>query len=257
MKKPRLPKIALFAAVLAVGALSVGALNVSRPWVPRLTTIVRGGEGPPTLVLLHGYGANAEDWEPFTKTIVAPAHARFVFPIAPETTVPPDGPLGGRAWWRLQLDSYIAPGGGMPDLAAAHPPGLDVATTSVRALLHDLSWSPGGAVVLGGFSQGAMVASALAFTTNDALAALVLLSGAPVDEATWRRGLANRRGLPVFVAHGRADPVLSFAGAERFQRELADAGLAVTWVPFEGGHEVPAEVVTALGAFLAPILQAK
>jgi predicted esterase len=32
---------------------------------------------------------------------------------------------------------------------------------------------------------------------------------------------------------------------------MHDAGLQVTWFPFDGGHEIPAEVVTALNAFLA------
>ena len=36
---------------------------------PQLTAIVSGGSGPPTLVLLHGYGSSAERWAPFTQTI--------------------------------------------------------------------------------------------------------------------------------------------------------------------------------------------
>jgi phospholipase/carboxylesterase len=250
---PRLFKIVLTAAVVAGAEVSIAA-RAPTPHT-RLTTIVRGGDGPPTLLLLHGYGAKAEDWEPFSHTIAVPPGARFVFPEAPERTTPPDGPLGGRAWWRLDLAAYIPPGTRLPDLATSHPRGLDGAAASVRALLHDLSRGQRGPVVLGGFSQGAMVAGDLAFTTNDDIAALVLLSGTPVDEAAWRRGLARRRGLRVFISHGRADHTLPFAGADRLQRELSAAGLDVTWVPFDGGHEVPAPVVRALNAFLAPIVR--
>jgi predicted esterase len=32
---------------------------------------------------------------------------------------------------------------------------------------------------------------------------------------------------------------------------MRDDGLRVTWFPFDGGHDMPAEVVTALNAFLA------
>jgi phospholipase/carboxylesterase len=249
--------LALTVTSIAIAALSVGALNARRPWAARLATITRGGEGPPTLVLLHGYGSKAADWEPFTATLAVPSRTHFVFPEAPETTVPPDGPIGGRAWWRLDLEDHIRRGQQLPDLSATRPPGLDASASLVHTLLFDLARRPGGPVVLGGFSQGAMVASELAFTTDDDVAALVLLSGTPVDEATWRRGFAKRRGLRVFVSHGRADPILSFTSAERFQRELADAGLDVTWVPFDGGHEIPGPVVAALNAFLAPILGRK
>ena len=31
------------------------------------------------------------------------------------------------------------------------------------------------------------------------------------------------------------------------------SGLQVTWVPFDGGHEFPVKVVTALNGFLARI----
>jgi phospholipase/carboxylesterase len=257
LNRSRLKKLILAALVVAVAGLAGAALVVRRPWAVRLPTVVRGGEGPPTLLLLHGYGSSAGEWEPFTRTIAVPVGTRFVFPQAPETTVPPDGPVGGRAWWRLDLESHIPPGGRLPDLAATHPPGLDASAAYVHTLLRDLAWRPGGPIVLGGFSQGAMVASDLAFTTDDPIAALVLLSGTPVAETTWREGLTRRRGLRVFVSHGRADAILPFDAAERFQRELADAGLVVTWVPFDGGHEVPAEVVVALNAFLAPILRAR
>ena len=234
---------------------------------PPLATIVHGGEGPPTLVLLHGYGSSAEHWAPFTQTIALPSGARFVFPQGPEVTVPPDGPADGRAWWRLELAAHIPPGGSIPDFSAAHPPGIDVAAARVRDLLDDLHGRPLGSIlkavgfprsararlVLGGFSQGAMVAADIAFRTDQAMTALVLLSGTTVDEAAWERGLAARRGLPVFVSHGEADVILPFAVANRFRQKLQRAGLRVTWVPFAGAHEIPAEVVVALNTFLGQL----
>jgi len=243
-------------AALAFASLFVDVAarsHAGRAHLSHLAAVVRGGEGPPTLVLLHGYAAKATDWVPFATTIVLPPGGRYVFPQGPESTRPPDGPLGGRAWWRLDLESHLRAGSQLPDLAAFHPPGIDAAAARVRALVRVRASS--GSLLLGGFSQGAMVASEIAFTTDDAVTALVLLSGTPVDVATWRRGFARRRGLPVFMSHGRGDRILPFAADERFARELAAAGLKVTWVPFDGGHEVPAPVVAALNAFLAPLVK--
>jgi phospholipase/carboxylesterase len=239
------------ATLLRCVVLSIAAtVNVACDRTSRLETIEHGGTGPPTLVLLHGYGSSADQWERFTKTIRWPATGRFVFPQAPGLTLPPDGPPGGRGWWHLDLASHIPRGESMPDLSATQPPGIKVAASLVEDLLGRLGRSPGGPIVLGGYSQGAMVASEVAFRSDTPLRGLVLLSGTIVDEASWERNWSRRRGLPVFIAHGRADRVLPFAAAERLRLKFEAAGLKVTWCPFEGGHEIPAKVVIALNEFI-------
>ncbi len=234
------------AAIAAVGV--VFALRARRP---PLYVLAYGGQGPPTFVLLHGYGSAAEDWIPFVDTIRIPSGGRFVFPQAPEHTVPPDGPPQGRGWWRLDLASHIQPGRSIPDLSAARPPGIRKAAALVEDLLARVHADPGGPVVLGGFSQGAMIASQVAFLSDAPLSGLILLSGTIVDEPTWQANYARRRGLPVFIAHGRSDKVLPFRVAERMRAQMQEAGLQVTWHPFAGGHEIPAEVVADLNRFIA------
>lgn len=215
---------------------------------PPLETIERGGSGPPTLMLLHGYGSAAEEWLPFTTTIQLPAPGRFVFPQGP---VP--GPGVGRGWWPMDLSTYRK-ADRLPDLSGESPAGLAAVAPRVRDLLRVIRSSTGGAVVAGGFSQGGMVMCDIAFRTDEPIDALVLLSTSIVSENAWAGGYARRRGLPVFISHGRQDPVLSFAIADRLQRNLRDAGLEVSWHPFDGEHEIPAEIVTALNAFLGRTL---
>jgi phospholipase/carboxylesterase len=217
---------------------------------PQLATNVRGGKGPPTFVLLHGYGSSAEKWEPFTQTIALPQDGRFIFPQGPETTVPPDGPIGGRAWWRLDLESHIPPGHDIPDISATHPEGLKKAAFLVEDLLDDLGGRAKKEVILGGFSQGAIVAGEVAFTSDQQIAALVMLSGTIVDETSWEKQFPRRRGLRVFLSHGRQDTMLPFAVADRLHAKLVAAGLNVTWCPFNGGHDIPEEVVIALNEFI-------
>lgn len=217
---------------------------------PQLSTIIHGGNSAPTLVLLHGYGSSPERWMPFTSTIRWPAAGRFVFPRGPEPTVPPDGPVDGRAWWRLDLAAHIPPGKSMPDLSRERPPGLKVAASLVEDVLRDRHSVPLGRVVLGGFSQGAIVASEVAFRSKVPLSALILLSATLVDEPSWETDFRQRRELPVFIAHGRRDRVLPFEVADRFRQKLQAAGISVTWCPFEGGHEIPAAVIVALNQFI-------
>jgi phospholipase/carboxylesterase len=137
------------------------------------------------------------------------------------------------------------------DLSAEKPAGIEYAANAVRALLARMGNHAAQPFILGGFSQGAMVAAQVAFLSDEPLRALVLLSGTIVDEKLWNANYARRKGLQVFISHGRADPTLSFEIADRMRSEMAAAGIVVTWFPFNGGHETPAEVVTALNEFFA------
>jgi phospholipase/carboxylesterase len=125
----------------------------------------------------------------------------------------------------------------------------------LSGLLDDLATTVGsGPLVIGGFSQGAMLTCDLALRSSRALAGLVFLSGSRICRDAWAAHGAARRGLPVFMSHGRADRDLSFEAAERLQAELVSSGLAVTWLPFEGGHEVPLLALRGLKRFLSALL---
>ncbi len=195
------------------------------------------GTGAPRIVLLHGFMGTSDDLAPFARSLGVPG--RFVFPEG-LVDLAPSG-LRGRAWWPVDVDTRTASvAGGPRDLSDFVPEGLDAARAHLDTLLDDLEHEgPPGPLVLGGFSQGAMLSCDLALRTSRPLAGLVLFSGARIGAGAWRSLYASRRGLRVFVSHGRSDDDLSFAAAESFQRELSDAGWEVTWCPFEGGHEIP------------------
>ena len=240
-------------AAVGLGVAAVGAMVGWCLGHPRLTALRAGGAGPPTMVLLHGYGSSAEQWLPFTHSIPFPPQGRFLLPEAPETFVRLSGASQGRAWWDLDLAAHRRPGQLGVDLVGLDPRGLERAAKLVRDLLASEGNSAHRPFVLGGFSQGAMVSCQVAFASDEPLAALVILSGTPINQAAWRPLLARRKGLPVFMSHGRSDAILPYDLAETLRADLVAAGLAVTFVPFDGGHEIPAEVVVALGNFLAQV----
>lgn len=212
--------------------------------VSALSTIVRGGSGPPTLVMLHGYGSNAHDWLQFEHKFQVPNHGKMIFPQGPLR-----GPNDARGWWWLNIEGHVPAGERYPDFSVANPGGIKVASRLVRDLLEKVP----GPIVLGGFSQGAMLSAEIAFQTEQDLAALVLIGGTTVNEAAWVERFAGRRMMPIFIAHGRNDGVLPFVTMERFQARVKAAGLEVTWFPYEGGHDIPDAVIDALNQFLAGI----
>jgi len=204
-----------------------------------------GGTGP-VVVLLHGYGAPGTDLVPLWRELAVPHEVRFVFPEAPL-----DLGFGGRAWWpidmaRLQDRSSQA---ALERLITEVPPGIDAARGALLDLLQVLERDFGAVpeqTVLGGFSQGAMLATDTVLRTSRPFGGLALLSGTLISHDEWSPLMSARRGLPVLQSHGRADPILPFEVAERLRAELVSAGLPVEFIAFNGGHGIPGGVLEAL-----------
>jgi phospholipase/carboxylesterase len=176
--------------------------------------------------------------------------ARFIFPEG----IVDLAPLGlrGRAWWEVdQEERAAAIERGPRDLSMFVPEGLGRARDELHRLLDDVIREDAQrSVVLGGFSQGAMLACDMALRGDHPLAGLVLFSSARIGAGAWELLYSRRRGLRAFVSHGRADDDLSFAAAESFQSELQRAEWNVTWCPFDGGHEIPIHVWRAFKRWL-------
>ncbi|CAN5561037.1 esterase [soil metagenome] len=216
---------------------------------------IGGGKGP-LVVLLHGFGAPGEDLVSLARVIRAPLGTRFLFPAGPIDM----GAFGygeARAWWMIdmaKLDRAMK-SGQTRELMSEVPEGLAPARLMVDALLDEaIETLAPSKVVLGGFSQGAMLALDVVLRSDRAFAGVVLLSGTFLAEREWKPLFEKRKGLPVFQSHGQSDGVLPFSVAETLTKELSTAGLATRFVPFRGGHEIPPPVLDGLASFLGEVL---
>lgn len=213
-----------------------------------------GGGAGPAVVLLHGFGAPGDDLVSLHRVLDVPREVRFVFPAAP-IALDMMG-VDSRAWWMIDMVRLqrAMETGELRDLTRDVPEGMAPARTLVTALLDEVDerMRPSH-VVLGGFSQGAMLSTDVALRTTRPLAGLVLLSGTLLAESEWLPLMPARHGLPVLQSHGTADPLLPFGLAERLSAELRKAGLDATFLAFRGGHEIPPPVLEELGAFLRRI----
>jgi phospholipase/carboxylesterase len=209
-----------------------------------------GGEGA-LVVLLHGFGAPGDDLVPLWRQLDAAPGTRFLFPEAPMGLPPPYG--GGRAWWLIDIEHIerAMMRGELRDLSRDVPDGLADARANVSAMLHEAeeNLAP-SSIVLGGFSQGAMLSCDVALHDTVKLAGLVLFSGTLLAENEWIPRMASRKGLKVLQSHGRGDPLLPYVAAERLRDLLVENGLDVKWLPFNGGHGIPPAALDALSAML-------
>ena len=215
------------------------------------------GQGP-VVVLLHGFGAPGDDLVSLWRTLPAPAGTRFVFPEAPLDLGPVGYPHGARAWWLVDLEARLR----RQALGEARdtdgvPEGLEAARAAIVRLLDDVDAElrpAAGKLVLGGFSQGAMLSLDVALRTPRALAGVVLMSGTHIAGREWAAFYEGRRGLQVFMSHGQSDELLPFHITEALRDTLVSSGLPVQWVPFRGAHGIAASVVTGVGEFLNRVL---
>lgn len=213
-----------------------------------------------TFLCMHGYGANAFDLAGLSQHIAMPEGTRFLFP---DGIVRIDLGYGagyeGRAWFPIDFAEIerIRREGGLRDLSKSLPAGMAEARNRLIEAMEKLECDPAKTIV-GGFSQGAMLATEIMLQHEQHLAGLVIFSGTLVNRTGWEtQATAKFKGagktLNFIQSHGRFDPVLPFQAAERLHSLLSENGGVGSLIAFEGQHEIPAEVIDATNRWLSRI----
>lgn len=207
------------------------------------------GDGP-VVVLMHGFGAPGDDLVDLARVLSLPSDVRFVFPEAPLAL----DAWGSRAWWPIDPDVFERRARGeVVDRRNDLPQTLSAVRGQLEELLATLGErfeAPLERIVLGGFSQGSMLALDVALHLEGKLKGLVLLSTTLIAESIWRARMPRLASLRVFQSHGQLDPILPFLAATELEGLLTEAGAQVSFVPFRGGHEIPSAVLGQLLRFL-------
>jgi phospholipase/carboxylesterase len=192
------------------------------------------------VVLLHGVGARGDDLLPFAPALggVLP-EALFLAPDAPE---PYDGAPFGRQWFSLE---DRRPAVLLPAIRTAAP----LLERRIAFWLERLGLDF-GALVLLGFSQGAMMALHTGLRLPRPPAAILAYAGALLDPEGLERELV-RTPPPVLLVHGEADPVVPAEASRRAELQLRQLGVPVETL-FEPGvdHTISPEGMMAGAAFL-------
>jgi phospholipase/carboxylesterase len=200
------------------------------------------GEPDGLLVLHHGRGASELDLLPLADVLDPEQRLHVVTPRAPLTL--PGAP--GYHW-------YVVPRVGYPDPETFH------AAYRALAAFHDELFERTGVpperTVLGGFSMGCVMSYSLGLGPDRPVPAGILaFSGfVPVVEG-WEPDLAGRRGLRVWISHGRGDPVIQVAFARDARALLEQGGLDVEYHETDGGHTIEPALVPGATAWLAAAL---
>ncbi|MEM7181807.1 MAG: esterase [Spirochaetota bacterium] len=210
--------------------------------------IREGGKGSLTIVLLHGYGANYEDLVPLSQYIPAPPNTTWIFPDAIHSL---DMVPGGRAWFPLSLNATVDTSD--PEvMALAKPPGMEEVRKELDLFFEALA-RPEMSIVLGGFSQGAMVSLDYVLHSNLSPKFLFLLSSTLVKKAEYT-DLAAKKKIPFYQSHGLYDQVLFYQVSLVLHEVLKNAGWEGDFREFPDGHTIPPQVMDDMGKILTTLL---
>lgn len=210
------------------------------------------GNGPfPTILTLHGRGANAFDLlglAPYLcsgKFLMLCPQGPLEMPIGPEAV--------GYAWYPMSM-------GGPPDVEAILSSRKKL-QTFLDECLRTYRIDEKKLVVLG-FSQGGVMAYSLALADPGRFAGLAVLSSWLPKELVPRLNVTDTvQSLPTLVQHGTQDPMIEVARARSSVEALRQLKMPVTFREYEMGHEIRPHSLADLSAWLeekvlAPIVLA-
>lgn len=215
-------------------------------------------------VFCHGFGASGEDLVGLAGELLqiaaSDAGIMLVFPAAP-LTLEEQGMPDGRAWWMLSIQRMISAleDGRFEQIREEVPDEIDTARECLSAVV-EIALKRCGLteknLLLGGFSQGAMLAVDTALRgLPEPPAQLCLFSGALICERLWMP-LANRlHHTTIFQSHGRLDPVLPLQTGLWLRDMLQAAQCQVEFVEFNGPHTIPMTAIERTAHMLSQLAE--
>lgn len=212
---------------------------------------VETGPNPTVSVIwLHGLGADGNDFVPIVRELdlTGCPPIRFVFPHAPTMPVTINNGYVMRAWYDIL---------GMDLVQREDEVGLRRSQRMVEHLIaqEKSRGIPSNRIILAGFSQGCAMTLQTGLRHPEKLAGLLCLSGYLPLHATLpaERHDANHH-TPIFLAHGRGDPIVPFDRAEKSRDFLQSLGYQVEWHAYPMQHEVCMDELDDISAWFKRVL---
>ena len=202
------------------------------------------------VIVLHGLGADGNDFVPFAQELdlAAVGPVRFVFPHAPVMPVTVNNGFRMRAWYDIL---------GRELVQREDEAGLRRSLASVEELLatQKQRGMPVGRTVLAGFSQGCAMALLTGVRHRERLAGIVGMSGyLPLASTTAAERSDANAHTPIFMGHGEHDEIV-IVERGRASRDALDAlGYPVEWHEYPMAHSVCMEEIADLNGWLVRAL---
>lgn len=203
-----------------------------------------------SVIWLHGLGADGNDFVPIVRELDLSGcpGIRFVFPHAPTMPVTINNGYVMRAWYDI-LGTDLA--------KREDEAGLRKSQVMVEQLIaqEKARGIRAEKIVLAGFSQGCAMTLQTGLRHPEKLAGLLCLSGyLPLHAVVPDERHSANHDTPIFLVHGRSDPVIPIDRAEKSRDILQSMGYDVEWHAYNMPHSVCAEEIDDVSAWLKRVL---
>lgn len=201
------------------------------------------------ICILHGYGASMYDLYSLKDAMSNSSQFDWYFMQAP---IPLNmGGMQGAAWFPIDMVALekAMQSGGHRKFSDVYPESLHSSVQKMAIFCRN-TLVKYDEIHLGGFSQGAMVSSHVMGEDISNLKSLSLLSGNLVGAKKIEEKLSGKKQFRFFQSHGAHDPVLAYDQAKDLFEHLKLLGHQGEFVSFNGGHEIPLEVISKWNLFL-------
>jgi phospholipase/carboxylesterase len=207
--------------------------------------ILQTGKNPQhSIIWLHGLGADGQDFVPIAGQLELPVAVRYIFPHAPMRPVTINGGFVMRAWYDITSQSMDA----QQDAAGIRASQSLVEEIITREVAHGIA--PHN-IFLAGFSQGGAIALHTALRQAVPLGGVLALSSyLPLAQIAAGELLEQSKATPIFMAHGRNDPLIPYALGVFSRDALQELGYAVEWHEFAMQHSVCEEELDDIANWL-------
>ena len=202
------------------------------------------------VILMHGLGADGNDFVPIVQELSLPRERgiRFVFPNAPTRPVTINGGMSMRAWYDIVGVDLTNRG----DETGIRASQVLVEKFIAREKSRGINASR---IVLAGFSQGGVIALQTGLRHADKLGGIMALSTyLALPQMLAAEAHSANRSVPIFMAHGTADPTIRLEWADASRRALEAQGYKVEWHTYRMQHSVSLEEIKDMSAWLTKVL---
>ena len=182
----------------------------------------------PCILLLHGYGSNADDLFSFASYL--PEHLTVISLEAPLGT-----PFGGKAWYSIHFDAAQDK---WSDLEEAKK-SLVTITEQLENFINEFDLNPKD-ISLMGFSQGAILSWSLLLDHPDRFRRSICMSGY-INTQLLENPLEEYQNVLAYASHGTNDPTVPYDWGESSVNELRTNNPKVTFNSYADAHNVSPE----------------